>query len=160
MLVSSHNVQRVLKILKRRYGRPKFILDAIIQQVESLPSLKGIDMTGLLRFMDAVRNLTATAIAFDCQPHLCNPKLQGSLVKKLPEFRLSSWGHHLRQLRTEFPSLMDFSEWLEEVGCEVEAVYDPFEHRSDVDMKRSAGGSWRSEGDQNGFKRSPRYDDR
>jgi hypothetical protein len=127
MFVSPHNVQRVMEILKRIYGRPKFILDAIIQQVESLPNLKGNDMTGLLRFLDAVRNLTTTAIAFDCQPYLCNPKLLGSLLKKLPEFRLMSWAHSLRQLRTEFPSLMDFSEWLEEVGCEVEAVYDLFE---------------------------------
>jgi hypothetical protein len=160
MLVSPHNVQRVMEILKRRYGRPKFILDAIIQQVESLPSLKGNDMTGLLRFMDAVRNLTATAIAFDCQPYLCNPKLLGSLVKKLPEFRVMSWAHHLRQLRTEFPSLLEFSEWLEEVGCEVEGVYDPFEERREIEMKRSVPGSWRSEGDQSGRIRSPRYDDR
>jgi hypothetical protein len=157
MLVSPHNVQRVMEILKRRYGRPKFILDAIIQQVESLPNLKGNDMTGLLGFMDAVRNLTKTAIAFDCQPYLCNPKLLGSLMKKLPEFRLMSWAHHLRQLRTEFPSLMDFSEWLEEVGCEVEAVYDPFEDRSELEKKRNVPGSWRSE-EQSGFKRSPRYD--
>jgi hypothetical protein len=117
-------------------------------------------MTGLLRFMDAVRNLTATAIAFDCQPYLCNPKLLGSLVKKLPKFRVMSWAHHLRQLQTEFPSLMDFSEWLEEVGCEVEAVYDPFEDRTELEKKRNIAGSWRSEGEHNGFKRSPRYDDR
>jgi hypothetical protein len=158
-LTSPNNVQRVMEILKRRYGRPKFILDAIIQQVESLPSLRGKDMTGLLRFMDAVRNLTATAIAFDCQPYLCNPKLLGSLLKKLPEFRLMSWAHHLRQLRTEFPSLMDFSERLEEIRCEVEAVYDPFEDRSELEKKRNVPGSWRSE-EQSGFKRSPQYDER
>jgi hypothetical protein len=160
MLVSLNNVQRVIEIWKRRYGRPKFILDAIIQQVESLPSLKGKYMIGLLRFMDAIRNLTATAIAFDCKPYLCNPKLLGSLVKKLPEFREMSWAHYLRQLRTEFPSLLEFSEWLEEVGCEVEGVYDPFEERREIDMKRSVPGSWISEGDQSGRKRSPRYDDR
>jgi hypothetical protein len=95
--------------------------------VESLPSLKDRDKRGFLKFVDSIRNLTTTAVAFECEPYLCNPKLLGSLVKKLPEIKLASWSIHLRALRLQFPSLMDFAEWLEEAGRQVEGIYDPLE---------------------------------
>jgi hypothetical protein len=82
--------------------------------------------------VDSVRNLTSTAVAFECEPYLCNPRLLGSLVKKLPEIKLASWSIHLRVLRTQFLSLIDFAEWLEEAGRKVEEIYDPLEEIKDI----------------------------
>jgi hypothetical protein len=127
MLVSDRNVDRIMGILQHRYGKPKTILNTIFQEVESLPSLKDRDKKGFIKFVDSVRNLTSTAVAFECEPYLYNPRLLGSLVKKLPEIKLASWSIHLRALRTKFPSLMDFAEWLEEAGLEVQGIYDPLE---------------------------------
>jgi hypothetical protein len=132
MLVSDRNVDRIMDILQQRYGKPKTILDTIFQQVESLPSLKDRDKKGFIKFVDSVRNLTPTAVAFECEPYLCNPRLLGSLVKKLPEIKLASWSIHLRAFRTQFPSLIDFAEWLEEAGREVEGIYDPLEEIKDI----------------------------
>jgi hypothetical protein len=128
MLVSPNNLDRVMNILQKRYGKPKYILDTIFQQVESLPSLQGHDKKGLVKFADAIRNLTSTAVAFDCQPYLSNPKLLGK-VKKHPDFRQASWCHYGRLQGSDFPSLQEFSDWLEEVGDEVEFGYDPFEDK-------------------------------
>jgi hypothetical protein len=127
MLVSPNNLDRVMKILQKRYGKSKYILDTIFQQVESLPSLKGHDKKGLINFADAVRNLTSTAVAFDCQPYLSNPRLLGNLVKKLPDFRQASWCHYGILQGSDFPSLQDFSDWLEGIGDEVEFGYDPLD---------------------------------
>jgi hypothetical protein len=96
--------------LQQRYGKPKTILDTIFQQVESLPSLKDRDKKGFIKFVDSVRNLTSTAVAFEFEPYLCNPRFLRSLVKNLPEIKLASWSIHLRVLRTQFPSLIDFAE--------------------------------------------------
>jgi hypothetical protein len=171
MLVSDRNVQRIMEILQQRYGKPKTILDTIFQEVELLPSLKDGDRKGFFKFVDSVRNLATTAVAFECEPYLCNPKLLGSLVKKLPEIKLAARSIHLRALRSQFPSLMDFTDWLEEsgrevegiydpleaVGYEVEADYDPFEDCSELETRQNVPDSCRSE-EQSGFKRSPRYE--
>jgi hypothetical protein len=55
MLVSPDNLDHVMKILQERLRKPKYILDTIFQQVESLPSLKGHDKKGLINFADAVQ---------------------------------------------------------------------------------------------------------
>jgi hypothetical protein len=157
MLVSPNNLDHIMRILQKRYGKPKYILDTIFQQVESLPSLKGHDKKGLINFADAVRNLTSTAVAFDCQPYLSNPRLLDNLVKKLPDFRQASWCHYGRLQSSEFPSLQDFSEWLEEIGDETEFGYDPSEDLNEVEAKRNVQDSWISEEEEDGFK-SPPYD--
>jgi hypothetical protein len=135
MLVSPNNVSRIMEILRKRYGKPKIILESISRQLEELPSLKDNDSRGLLLFVDAVRNLTSTALAFDCRPFLSNSKLVDILVKKLPGFRLASWNHHLRILGTEFPSLEDFNYWLEEVGDETELSFNPLDFPRDSGRK-------------------------
>jgi hypothetical protein len=152
-----NNLDHVLKVLQMRYGKPKYILDTIFQQVELLPNLQGHDKKGLINFAVAVRNLTSTAVAFDCQPYLSNPRLLDNLVKKLPDFRLASWCHYGILQGSEFPSLQDFSDWLEEIGDDMEFGYDPLEDLNEVEAKRNVQDGWTSEGEESGFK-SPRYD--
>jgi hypothetical protein len=146
MLVSPNNLDHVMKILQKRYGKPKYILDTIFQQVESLPSMKRHDKKGLINFADAVRNLTSTAVAFDCQPYLSNPRLLDNLVRKLSDFRSASWCHYGRLQGSDFPSLQEFSDWLEEIGDEVEFGYDPLEDSREVETKQIVPCSFTSKG--------------
>ena len=145
MLVSANNVPKIITVLEARYGKPKAILESIMNQVRKVPTVKGGDDGSLLQLVDGVRNLTATALAFKCQPYLSNPQLVDELVMKLPDFRRDSWCRRVRELNTEFPSLLQLSEWLEEEGAKVSLLFNPSSHQEAKSEKKSEKGARHNE---------------
>ena len=54
------NLTQVIKTLERRFGRPGFLVESLINRTKSLPSPRDGDMVGLIDFSNAVTNLGST----------------------------------------------------------------------------------------------------
>ena len=56
----SANVGKVVSILERRFGLPKYIIDELTRLVTEMSSVKGDKPMTMIKFADAASNLVAT----------------------------------------------------------------------------------------------------
>ena len=103
------NLTQVMETLERRFGRPDFIVESLINRTKSLPSPRDGDMVGLIDFSNAVSNLVSTMELLKSEGHVQNPELRRRLVSKLPSALQLQWGEFAHKSDVD---LKVFSKWL------------------------------------------------
>ena len=84
LLALPGNVDRVISTLQRRFGRPEFIVQSLIEKAKAMKSFRGGYIIGIIDFANAVVNLSSTMELLKSDGHLRNPELRQQLVAKLP----------------------------------------------------------------------------
>lgn len=77
-------VPQVVETLRKFFGRPEFIVQALVKEVRDAPSPKPDDLRSLIKFGIIVQNLVDNIVMLQQQDHLRNPMLLNELVSKLP----------------------------------------------------------------------------
>ncbi len=120
--VSSPEYEEAKEILNTKFGGQRRQLQAYMDQLEAMPSLKGGDVQGFERFADLVRITVVKLRAEGRDGELGEGTLHGLLVKKLAERQVESYSRWLREHKKE-RSVLSLNDWLkEEVRVRVEAV--------------------------------------
>ena len=120
--VSLPEYEEAKEILKTKFGGRRRQLQAYMDQLEAMPSLKGSDVQGFERFADLVRITVVKLQAEGRDGELVEGTLHGLLVKKLAERQVESYSRWLREHKKE-RSVLSLKDWLkEEVRVRVEAV--------------------------------------
>lgn len=84
-------VPRIIETLQNFFGRPEFILEALVKKVRKAPGPKPDDLYSLIMYGIAVQNLVDSIIMLQQQDYLSNPMLLNELVSKLPIDYLLRW---------------------------------------------------------------------
>ncbi|CAB4043201.1 Hypothetical predicted protein, partial [Paramuricea clavata] len=120
--VSLPEYEEAKEILTTKFGGRRRQLQAYMDQLEAMPSLKGSDVQGFERFADLVRITVVKLQAEGRDGELGEGTLHGLLVKKLAERQVESYSRWLREHKKE-RSVLSLKDWLkEEVRVRVEAV--------------------------------------
>ncbi|KAG5870459.1 hypothetical protein JTB14_032741 [Gonioctena quinquepunctata] len=92
MMMTSKNLELIMKTLQMRVGRPELILDIILVEMSAIPHMKELNIDKLISFSDEVNNLVATMKSLDNYGHYYNPQLLEQFVNKLPDRLKLEWG--------------------------------------------------------------------
>lgn len=114
------DVNTIVTTLKTLFGRPEVIVKELIQEVQSVKSIKDENLLSIMTFAMAVQNLVATITACKLTAHLNNPSLLESLVEKLPTSLKLQWG--MRSLNLESANIMNFNCWLQGISSSARMV--------------------------------------
>lgn len=115
-LIHPDSVGQVMATLEFHYGRPEVLIRSQIAKVRAFPQITGRKMYELVNFSTMVSNLTAFLENANATPHLSNPTLIEELVNKLPPYKKEEWMKHSLQNLGHYPSVRQFSTWLQEVA--------------------------------------------
>ena len=143
LLTAPENVSTIISTLEKRFGRPAYVIQELIDKARKMPKLTDDKPTKFLDFATAVQSLVTTAKSLNCQYHLCNPSLLMDLVSKLPLHLKYDWGRSAVDKTS--PTLEDFGRWVTRTADAASLFTQPkferkaedFERRSD-DRKRPA----------------------
>jgi hypothetical protein len=143
--VSLPEYEEAKEILKTKFGGRRQQLQAYMDQLEVMPSLKGSDVQGFERFADLVRITVVKLQAEGRDGELGEGTLHGLLVKKLAERQVESYSCWLREHKKE-RSVLSLKDWLkEEVRVRVEAVEMVHGVEGiDLSLKRNEAGGGKS----------------
>ncbi|XP_055549309.1 uncharacterized protein LOC129732445 [Wyeomyia smithii] len=95
-LVLPAAVPQVIEALRRRYGRPELLINALLEKVRKIPAPKADRLEGLIEYGMAVQALCDHIEAANEHVHLSNPMLLQELVGKLPADQKLMWAAHKR----------------------------------------------------------------
>ena len=112
MLALPGNVDKVITTLRRRFGRPDYIVQSLIEKAKVTPAVKEGDLLSLIDFANAVGNLVSTMELLKSDGHLTNPELRHQLLSKLPHSLQLRWGEHLSMSAEVSSNLREFAKWL------------------------------------------------
>ncbi|XP_043485170.1 uncharacterized protein LOC122513008 [Leptopilina heterotoma] len=129
-LLMTTNVDRVIIVLRRRFGRAEHIIEDIVHKVTSAPSVKEDRPITMIRFAEGVTNLVATIESLNQPSYLTNPLLVKQLVSKLPASERMAWGKKTAK-NQDGTCLREFSEWIEEEADAASAIYQPERDRNE-----------------------------
>lgn len=105
------NVPYIMETLEQLFGKPEFIINEMIKDVQEFSQLK-IDKFGeIVEFSLAVTNMTTTMKAASMSNHLWNPNLLQDIVKKLPVQLQREWAQFM--LSNRVVNLESFSFWMQ-----------------------------------------------
>src|SRR5207253_5951143 len=111
-MVVPENVDRVIKTLERRFGRPELIVESLIAKIQATSTPKEDDFEALIEFADAIQNLSTTLDTLKCDNHGYNPQLIKEVIAKLPGHLRLDWARHLAT-KTTPANLKELAQWLE-----------------------------------------------
>jgi len=131
-----HMVGKIIEILERRFGRPEFIIDFLIQKVRSHKRIREDQINELLDFASEVDNLTVSVEKLNQYAHLSNPQLIKELELKLPMALMMSWGKFNRNW-DGIVTLRDFSDWLMDETSGLVRFYHFAKKREEEKPKRA-----------------------
>src|SRR5580658_2119538 len=94
-----------------RFGRPKYIVKALILDVSQIRKVKDDDPEYVIEFSSAVLNMVTTIENLDMPAYLHNPQLLEELEGKLSVAMRRDWAKVKRQLVDE-GTLRDFADWM------------------------------------------------
>lgn len=92
MLTVPDNVDKVMRTLEQRFGRPEMVVQELIVKARGFKPVRQDDMEGLIAFTIAVNNLVATMKTLNSQGHQVNPTLRQKLLEKLPRLNVPTVG--------------------------------------------------------------------
>lgn len=105
------NVAYIMETLEQLFGKPEFIINELIKEVQEFSQLK-IDKYGeIIEFSLLVRNMTTTMKGAEMSNHLWNPNLLQELVMKLPIQLQREWAKF--QLTMPSFNIESFSQWMQ-----------------------------------------------
>ncbi|XP_055618958.1 uncharacterized protein LOC129764157 [Toxorhynchites rutilus septentrionalis] len=119
-LVLPAAVPQVIETLRRRYGRPELLINALLEKVRKIPAPKPDRLEGLIEYGLAVQALCDHIEAANEQAHLSNPTLLQELVGKLPADQKLMWAGYKRCLGVV--NLKTFSSYMENLVNDASSV--------------------------------------
>jgi len=116
------NLDMLIRILERRFGRPEVVVNQMIHKMQALNPIREDRVDSIIDLSNAVMGLVSTMQCLEAEGHMTNPHLIQELVAKLsPTLRLQ-WGSVAAR---EPVDLKDFSEWLLDVADAASYVQVP-----------------------------------
>ena len=73
---------KIIEILERRFGRPKYVIQALMRTVTDIPKVRDDKPESIVRFATAVTNLVDTIQALEKPDYLVNSLLTDQLIQK------------------------------------------------------------------------------
>ncbi|KAL0822785.1 hypothetical protein ABMA28_004792 [Loxostege sticticalis] len=104
LLVSATNLDKIINTLKIRFGRPEFIIEAMLTKIRNT------------RFI--LQNIVATMNVTKETGHLTNPTLIKEIINKLPSNLRYQWAFHVTNSidRSETVTLNELSDWFMDIA--------------------------------------------
>lgn len=121
-MLLSRSTTKLKKILQSKFGGERRKLQAYMDQIEQMPSLKSTDVKSFERFADLVRIAVVKLQAEGHEGELGEGTFHSLLVKKLADRQVESYSRWLQEHKRD-RSVVNLMEWLkEEVRIRVDAV--------------------------------------
>ncbi|CAL8132207.1 unnamed protein product [Orchesella dallaii] len=131
LMIVPDNAPKVIEKLEQRFGKPRYVIEALIATAKKVPAPKEDNIASLLDYSNAISNLVSTVETLKANQHLHNPHLMTELVDKLPAHLKLDWGKVACKLGNV--SLLDLNRFVEEIAEAVSAVSTPkFKMKDDV----------------------------
>ncbi|KAL0819977.1 hypothetical protein ABMA28_007974 [Loxostege sticticalis] len=104
LLVSATNLDKIINTLKIRFGRPEFIIEAMLSKIRNTKFI--------------LQNIVATMNVTKETGHLTNPTLIKEIINKLPSNLRYQWAFHVTNSidRSETVTLNELSDWLMDIA--------------------------------------------
>lgn len=112
LLILPENVDKIIDILKNRFGKPQHIIRYLIDKVRNFPTIREDKIETFLKFYDIFTNLIYTLQSLDEKDHINNPMLFDEILGKFPLSRRLSFLEHCEHLSTNKPRIVLLHEWL------------------------------------------------
>lgn len=113
LFANVHNVDRIMVVLKRRFGRPELVLDYLVERAKACKAPDISKPATLVEFGTTVEALVTNICAFEENEYMYNKQLITELVRKMPVILQEKWYGWLIEDSSRKPNLHYFSEWLE-----------------------------------------------
>ncbi len=123
LMIVPENAEEVMTRLEQRYGRPEFVVQALVEIARKTPTLKEGKLSSIVDFAGAVMNLVTTIRTLRIPTYLNNPQLKQELVDKLPDGLKLQWG--MKSLDIGSNTLVHFAEWIDRVAEGASKVSTP-----------------------------------
>lgn len=124
ILIHPSCVPHAISTLKLLYGQPDRIIFSLKNKIKTLPKINPDKMETITNFAIQVKGLQSTIEASGLIDELNNSSLLQELVSKLPPHYQIIWGSnklHLQQCNKR-PNLIDFSNWIFDIGLSASTV--------------------------------------
>ncbi|KAG5869337.1 hypothetical protein JTB14_021443 [Gonioctena quinquepunctata] len=124
MMMTSKNLELIMKTLQMRFGRPELIIDIILSKISAIPHMKELNIDKLISLSNEVNNLVATMKSLDNYGHYYNPKFLKEFVNKLPDSLKLKWGETVL-LNHGRVNMEKFSVWISDIADAATYVTTP-----------------------------------
>ncbi|XP_074039501.1 uncharacterized protein [Leptinotarsa decemlineata] len=140
MILTADNVDLVIETLEKRFGRPEYIIDILMNRISILPSIRENNFEKLIHYSAEVSNMVSIMKSLGSKRYLENPQFIRELLTKIPDSMKLSWGEKLEMKKGDI-NLEDFSLWLNEkasFACNVSTPRnETFSQKFTNQMKRN-----------------------
>lgn len=123
LLKFPEQLDKVVTVLERRFGRSEYIIEEIVRKISQIPYIKEYQFEALIDFANKVLNLVATIQSLGHHGQFYNTQVLNEMINKLPPILKLQWGAYLNG--GEAANLMTFSRWIENVSESVGHVSRP-----------------------------------
>lgn len=107
------NVDTIIEVLQRRFGRPEFILDNLVEKVRHAETPDPKKVNSILDFGTLVQALVTSIKTLEEDSYMHNPQLVTELIKKLPGMMEEKWFTFLLEDSNRKRDLETFSKWMD-----------------------------------------------
>ncbi|XP_074031706.1 uncharacterized protein [Leptinotarsa decemlineata] len=114
LLIMPQNVDKVIDLLKNRFGRPDHIIMMLLEKIKKFPPVREEKLELFIEFCDEIKNFVATIESLNEEEHLHNSILVNEIMSKLPTSYQLSWVEHLSKLEKPRFKLVELGKWLDE----------------------------------------------
>lgn len=157
-LLHKDSVPGVIHTLRMMYGRPEFIIETMIRDIQKTPAPKDDDLSSLIKFAISVQNLSATIQNTGAFEHLRNPMLINSITDKLPAHLQLNWAFHKNTIGNV--TIADLGNWLyqlADVASQVVRLPSKSSHKKQdqKDSSNNNSNSSKGQSNQNSSKTNP-----
>ncbi|CAL8137644.1 unnamed protein product [Orchesella dallaii] len=142
LLANCININKIWDVLQKRFGRPEFVLDYLIEKAKAAKSPDVSKPETLIEFGTAIEALVTNIAAYNEDDYMTNRQIVTEFVGKLPALLRTQWYEWLEDNSTRKPNLKFFSRWLEKkVDAAILAVKPKLEPIDEEKKSRSKRGS-------------------
>lgn len=114
LLIYPQNVNRVIEILRNRFGRTEHIIHLLLDQVRNFCVIKDESkLNSLIEFFDVLSNFVYTLESLNEHDHIRNPFLYDEILTKLPINLRFEFAQYLDSQFFENPPILVLHSWLE-----------------------------------------------
>ena len=117
LLNSPENIDRIIDVLQRTFGRKEWIISSILEEIKDIKFVRDGDTIMFQDFYNKIIGAIHSIKRVRGEMYLFNPELLAQMVEKLPTSSKRSWAEYkVRAIpRDEYVGLEQFATWLESV---------------------------------------------
>ncbi len=123
LMIVPENAEAVMTRLEQRYGRPEFVVQALVEIARKTPTPSEGRLSTIVDYAGAINNLVTTIETLRIPAYLNNPQLMQELVEKLPDALKLQWG--MKSVELGSSTLVHFAEWVDRVAEAASRVITP-----------------------------------